>query len=297
MKNQKKKDVYQIITDLFIEKLEQGVVPWKKPWGVFGAARNYVSKKLYRGINQMILKNLHARPFYLTFHQAKQLGGKIRKGSQSIPVVFWTFLYRDRDTRKKLTEKEARRLPEDQVERFSLLRYYNVFNVDDIEDIEFKLPDIDIKLGNELILSCERIIADMPKPPKIQHQGEQAYYNSFADYVNMPRLKFFDTSEAYYSTLFHELVHSTGHEKRLDRPELVEISAFGSHKYTKEELTAEIGASFLNHEAGILKDPLFENSAAYIQGWLTQLQNDRKFIFEASAKAQKAVDYVLRRGL
>ena len=135
----------------------------------------------------------------------------------------------------------------------------------------------------------------MPNPPKIGHHGGEAYYYPAKDYLNMPKLRFFRRAELYYSVLFHELIHSTGHSSRLNRPEIQETAAFGSNTYSQEELTAEIGASFLNCQAGILNTLTFEDSAAYIQGWLQRLRNDNKFIFQASAKAQKAVDYILNK--
>ena len=135
----------------------------------------------------------------------------------------------------------------------------------------------------------------MPNPPKIGHHGGEAYYYPAKDYLNMPKLRFFRRAELYYSVLNHELVHSTGHSSRLNRPELQEMSSFASHSYSQEELTAEIGASFLNCPAWILNTPTFEDSAAYIQGWLQRLCNDNKFIFQAAARAQKAVDYILNK--
>ena len=294
MKNQSlRPDVYQIITDLFIEKLQQGTIPWRKPWSAYGPAANYLTRKPYRGINQLILKNLHLRPFYLTYNQVQKLGGKIKKGAHSHPITFWQILFRLKENHRRIPEDVARTLPEDRVICSAVLKYYRVFNIDDTEGFEIKLPEVQVKSGNELILSCERIIADMPNPPVIYHQGNEAFYYPPKDYINMPRIKFFTSSEMFYSILFHELVHASGHQKRLNRPELQEITGFGNYSYTKEELTGEIGASFLNCHAGILNPHTFEDSAAYIQGWLEKLRNDKKFIFEASTKAQKAVDYIL----
>ena len=136
----------------------------------------------------------------------------------------------------------------------------------------------------------------MKDRPEIRHKENQAYYNPTHDYINMPPIEHFKSSELYFSILFHEIIHSTGHSKRLNRFEGNEISTFNSTNYSKEELTAEIGAAFLNAYTGILNDATLEDSTAYIQGWLCKLRNDKKFIVEASAKAQKAVDYILNEG-
>jgi len=295
MKSQSKKDVYQIITDLFIDKLEQGTIPWKQSWSMYGPAVNLLTRKPYRGINQLILRNLHSRPFYLTYNQVLKMGGQVKRGSQSIPITFWQVLFRLKENGRRISAEEASSLPDDKTIRSAVLRYYRVFNIDDTEGIEVQLPEDQVLTGTELIVSCERILAEMPDPPRIGHHGGEAYYYPAKDYLNMPKLRFFRRAELYYSVLFHELIHSTGHSSRLNRPELQEMSAFGSHTYSQEELTAEIGASFLNCHAGILNTLTFEDSASYIQGWLQRLRNDNKFIFKASAKAQKAVDYILNQ--
>lgn len=131
MKTSSHTDVYQIITDLIIEKLESGTIPWKQPWNDYGPACNYLSKKPYRGINQLILNGLHTKPFYLTFHQAVSLGGRINKGAKSIPVTYWNFINRHKETGKKLSDAEATSTPADLVVRSAFLKYYRVFNIDD----------------------------------------------------------------------------------------------------------------------------------------------------------------------
>jgi antirestriction protein ArdC len=279
----------------FIEKMEQGAIPCQQSWSAFGPAANYLTRKPYRGINQLILRNMHPRPFYLTYKQVLQLGGQVTRGSQSIPITFWQVLFRLKENGRRISAEEASILPAEKTTRAAMLRYYRVFNIDDTEGIQIKLPEVEVLSPAEKILSCERIIAEMPDPPKIGHQGNQAFYHPGKDYQNMPRLHFFSRAELYYSVIFHELVHSTGHSKRLNRPELTKITAFGTHEYSQEELTAEIGASFLNCHAGNLNTLTFEDSAAYLQGWLQKLRNDKKFIFTASAKAQKAVDYILNQ--
>lgn len=280
MHKEKHTDIYQLVTNRIIEHLEKGMIPWRKPWHGAGAPRNLVTDKPYRGVNVLLLASLgYEQNYFLTFRQVKELGGSIRKEEKSSLVIFWKWKeYKNEETGK--------------TEKIPILRYYRVFNIAQCEDIpKEKLPE-KVERKHDPIQSCEQIIDGMPNRPNIQHGGDRAYYHPKQDYVNMPKPESFIDPESYYGTLFHELVHSTGHQSRLNRKELVETTSFGSEKYSTEELTAEIGASFLKSHAGIPIEEL-ENSAAYIQHWLEVLKNDRRFIVYASAHAQKAADYVM----
>ena len=292
-------DIYQNITNLIIEKLEQGFIPWHKPWSAYGAAASYITRKPYRGINALLINMLpYEKPYYLTFKQAKDLGGTIRKGSKAIPVIFWNFIFLHADTKKKITEAEARKLPAEKVLKSALLKEYKVFNIDQIDNIEIDIPEVILKPENEIITACEDIVTGMPNAPKIKHtDAKRAFYTPTRDFVNIPDMKFFDNSEFYYDTLFHELIHSTGHQSRLNRPEITELNSFGSKDYSKEELVAELGGSFLCGQAGIQSERTLENSTAYIQSWIKKLQNDKRFIIEAATKAQKAADFILNNSV
>jgi len=296
MKTSSHIDVYQLVTDLIIEKLEQGIIPWRKPWNDYGPAVNYISKKPYRGINQLILNGLNIKPFYMTFKQATALGGRIKKGARSIPVTYWNFTYRNKKTNCRISNDKVSSYPADLILKTAFLKYYRVFNIDDVLHVEFDIPDLSPEIDNHSIERCETVFSKMKDCPEIRHIENQAYYQPVNDYINMPPIELFKTSELYYSILHHELVHSVGHAKRLNRFDGKEISAFNSTNYSKEELIAEIGAAFLNGYTGILNEDTLNDSSAYIQGWLNKLHNDKKFIVEASAKAQKAVDYILNIG-
>jgi antirestriction protein ArdC len=179
-----------------------------------------------------------------------------------------------------------------EIERIPMLRYYNVFNIAQCEGIpKEKLPPA-IERNNNPIETCEKIINEMPKKPQIIHKEQNAYYHKLNDYINVPKMETFNSSENYYGTLFHELVHSTGHNERLNRKELIQNKSFRTDEYAIEELTAEMGASYLKSYSGIPIEQL-ENNASYIQGWLEKLKNDKKFIIYASSQAQKATDYIL----
>ena len=274
-------DVYTIVTNKIIEHLEKGVVPWHKTWTEAGLPKNLVTGKHYRGVNVWLLSALnYQQNYFLTFNQAKDLGGAIKKGEKSHLVVFWKWFEREN--------------PEtNEMEKVPMLRYFNVFNVSQCEGIpKVKIPKQEIR-NNNPIKECEKIINEMPKLPRIEHKEQRAYYNRISDHINMPRMETFDKSEDYYGALLHELVHATGHNERLNRKELLESTGMRSENYAKEELTAEMGASYLKSYAGIPIEQL-ENNASYIQHWLEHLKNDKKFIVYASSQAQKATDYILK---
>jgi len=280
-----KLDVYQLVTDRIIELLEAGTVPWQQPWTDAGVPMNLISKRPYRGINLWLLLSLnYERNFFLTWDQLKKIGGSVNQGQHGHIVVFW------KNVKKQPEELDKEGTPK----TAPMLRYYKVFNIDQCRDVpQGMIPEL-IKEDVDPIRECEAVINMMPDSPLLIFTGKKAYYDVAKDHVVLPQLKSFKTSESYYSTLFHELVHSTGAEKRLGRKTITEMAEFGSEPYSIEELIAELGASYLNSFTGIL-DKEVKNSAAYITGWLCKLKNDKRFIIQASGHAQKAVDLILNR--
>ena len=275
-----KLDVYEMVTNRIIDLLEAGTVPWQKPWTEAGVPMNLISKRSYRGINLWLLLSLnYEHNLFLTWDQLKKIGGSVNKDEHGHVVVFWKSI-------KKEEEKESKAV--------HMLRYYKVFNIAQCRDIPAHLIPELVNLTSDPILEAEAIVNCMPDSPLLIFKGKQAYYDVSKDHIVLPQLKSFKTSEAYYSTLFHELVHSTGAEKRLGRKTITEMAEFGSDPYSIEELIAELGASYLNSYTGILEKGI-ENSVAYLQGWLTKLKNDKRFIISASGQAQKAVDFILGR--
>lgn len=273
-------DVYAMINDLIIKKLEEGVIPWKQPWTKAGLPQNIVTQRPYTGVNTWLLNAMgFEKNYFLTFKQIQELGGSVTKGSKSIPVIFW-----------KREEKEDPQTNE--LKKVTLLRYYSVFNISQCENISFQFQDIDSESEPDPIPICDKIILGMPELPKIVNKGYEAYYDPVMDFINMPFKKTFKNAIGYYSTLFHELIHSTGHSKRLGRKEIVEPDKFGTEVYSQEELVAEIGACYLKSYSGIAEN--IDNNVAYIQNWLNALKNDKRLIIHASAKAQRAVDYILK---
>jgi len=268
--------VEQIVTEKILEALDKGVVPWKRPWGSMGPNRSWPAQRPYSGVNALLLgMAVHTTPFWATFNQIKKAGGSVKKGEKGTMVVFW-----------KILEKPDLKDPEKTV-TIPFLRYYKVFNLDQTEGID--VPSFDVR-EHQPLEEAEAIVRNMPNAPTIQHGGEKAVYRPGSDSIQIPAPGLFETRAAYYCSLFHELVHSTGHETRLDRKEK---GAFGSDAYAREELVAEIGAGMLCAHVGL---DTTEENAAYIDGWRKRLNDDPRLVVWAASRAQKAVEYILGKG-
>ena len=274
-------NVYEMVTERIIKQLEQGTIPWQKPWtGVRSGAFNRVSKKPYSLINQAILEKPGE---YASFKQWKDLGGHIKKGAKAEMVVFWKII--DVEEKNDKGEIEKKKLP--------LLRYYNVFHISQVEGVE----PLKEKLNTEIepIEEADRIIKNYVDREHITFKeciSDKAFYRPMTDTVIVPLKEQFKNTNSFYQVAFHEITHSTGAQKRLDR-DIKELAPFGSEIYSKEELVAELGSAFLINHLGIETEGTFNNSASYIESWLQVLRNDNKFIVSASSKAEKAVNYIL----
>ena len=268
--------VYSIVTEQILKQLESGVAPWHRPWTT-QMPKNLVSGRGYRGINVFLLaSNGYGSPYWLTYKQATERGGHVRKGEHGARVVFW-----------KIGTRETQEPDGDTIERKSiLLRYYTVFNVEQCEGIT--APDSTRTVNP--IEECERIVQAMPNPPAMEQDG-RAWYRPSTDTVGMPSRNAFNSSEEYYTTLFHELTHSTGHAKRVGRDGIEKLNTFGSESYSKEELIAEMGAAMLCGVAGIERRTL-SNSAAYLKSWIDVLKSDARMVVSAASQAQKAADFI-----
>ena len=279
-----KVDVYESVTNKIIAQLEQGVIPWKRPYALSGGYPVSLSTgKHYRGINVLLLMlENYDDPRWGTYRMIKELGGQVRKGEHGTGIVFW----------KRVKREHPK---EDQDQLYWLLRGFTVFNATQADG----LPALPEKEEREFtpIEQAERLVADYvwtpgsenPGPP-VEYGFNHAAYDLRKDRLELPDPQQFYTDEGYYCTLFHELVHSTGHEKRLKR---IEPALFGSDPYAKEELVAEVGASFLAGLAGF-ESAGGEQSAAYLDNWLSVLRQDKKLVVSASAQAQKAVDLITK---
>ena len=283
-------DVYRIVTERVIALLEAGTAPWRKPWHGGDSPHNLVSQRPYRGINTLLLGSTSfASPYWLTFNQVQQLGGRVKKGAKSDLVIFWKVFNSQKETDDgSSSEQTAKRRP-------PILRYYRVFNVEQTEGLEKHVPPAPQERPFTPIERAASIIEAMPQRPAVCHDAPEAYYAPARDFVNLPRPETFDTAENYYAVAFHELTHSTGHESRLNRPGVAgsRLAAFGSADYSREELIAEMGSAFLCAEAGI--ESTLDNSAAYLKGWLEALKGDARLIVTAASAAQCAADFILGR--
>lgn len=276
-------DIYQAVTDRIIAQLEQGNIPWHKPWGgiINDGAYNRISKKPYSLLNQMLLSQTGE---YATFKQWNELGGKIKKGEHPEIVVFWKMLETEEQNDDGKVVKKT----------IPMLRYINVYHISQIDGVE----PIGVEMvGHKPIEEAEKIIADYDNREAITMKdviGDKAFYAPLRDYLQVPVKEQYTDINEYYSTKFHEMIHSTGHKSRLNRfAENTAIAPFGSEDYSKEELVAEIGSACLMNYIGIDTDKTLRNSAAYIQSWLKALRNDKRMIVSASGKAQKAVEYII----
>jgi len=270
-------DIYQAVTDRIIAQMEEGTIPWHKSWIISGSCISHATGKPYSLLNQMLL----GKPGeYVTFNQIRQTGGSIRRGEKAHMVVFWKWI-----TTEDEETGEEKEVP--------FLRYYNVFHLDQCEGVAAKHLLPMPKKACAHVRSAS-LIADCAAREKvtIRHEhGDRAFYKPVTDVVVLPEMAQFNSTAEYYSTAFHELIHSTGHNTRMNR--LDSTAFFGSEAYSKEELIAEIGAAALLNHTGLETSGSFRNSAAYIQSWLLALRNDKRMIVSASSKAEKAVQLIL----
>lgn len=280
-------DVYGAVTEQIVAMLDAGVVPWRSPIvsrSKAGWPKNLVSGKEYRGVNVFLLAFTawtkgYESAEWLTFNQAKELGGGVRKGERSSMVVFWkSYETTDKETGEPVT--------------VPVLRYYNLFNVEQCDGVTgTPIEAVEPPAAFTPIESAERIAQGYTDGPNLQHVGSQAFYLPAADTVRMPKPFRFVSPEEYYCVLFHEQAHSTGHSKRLNRKLDTAPAPFGSPDYGREELVAEMAAAFLCGDAGIIPVTV-ENSAAYIGNWIKTLQGDKRLAIAAAGAAQKAADWI-----
>lgn len=287
-------DIYKMITDKILSDIQNnGKLTWVKEWKTKRGLlpMNAISKKPYEGINLFLLSLSHySSPYYLSFKQVEELGGNVKKGEKATQVVFWKLNQYTKQNEQG--ETETKNVP--------LLRYYNVFNLEQCENVTIKekpAPEITYN-ENEIIENAENLIAEYITREKINTriiEQDRAFYRPSTDEITMPLFSQFSSGNAFYSTYFHEIGHSTGHEKRLNRKEVVGTINFGSCDYGTEELVAELTAAFLCAETGINNETTERNNSAYIKNWYNAIKADPKMFVMASARANKATKFVLNK--
>ena len=282
-------DIYSRVTDKIVADLENGVRTWLKPWSVEHTAGR-ITRPLratgqpYNGINILMLWSDAVTkgflcPIWMTYRQAGELGGQVRKGEHGSPVV-----YADRITR---TETNAK--GEEVENEIPFMKGYTVFNCEQIEGLPahfYPTPEPS-RESVARIATVEAFVSDTRA--NIVHGGSRACYVASTDNIHLPCIDCFRDAEGYYATLLHELTHWTKHETRLNRE--FGRKRWGDAGYAAEELVAELGAAFLCADLGITPEPR-EDHAGYLASWLEVLKNDRRAIFTAAAYAQRAADYL-----
>ena len=287
MKARPENKVYGIITDKIVNLLEGGVIPWEQKWDN-QLPQNFVSKHQYTGFNffylyVMAIEKSYNAPYWLTFKQIQDAKGKLKPDQYKRGEIVIFYKMNTWVDKNELDEKG-----QPKVKAYPILRFYTVYNIEQTEGIDWKSS----LRKNNPIEACEAIVKNYKDCPTITHAVGVPHYTLELDNITLPDLSIYEEPQYYYKTLFHELTHSTGHEKRLGRFKPEDSVSFGSEDYSKEELIAELGSAFLCADTGISNEQTQGHSASYIKGWLKALKNDERLIVEASGKAQKAVDYV-----
>lgn len=287
-------DIYEKINNEILKNLENAG-SWQKMWTGGLASQNLHSGHNYRGINVFLLWGAD-KPYWMTFNQIRENKLKLKKGAKSKFIVFW----------KPMTKKVKEGVEEKIIVGHPILRYYNVFNIKDIEipedhKILDKIKELEPEMNeNPVLENPQKIISEFMDREKIGHtDADSAYYRPSTDSVGMPELGRFKNSESYYSVFFHEMSHSTGHKKRLNRDTLTQPNFFGGHEYSKEELVAELGAAYLSNICGINTEKTEKNTAAYLKSWLGVLRDhkNKSFLTWAIPRAEKAARYILNEPL
>ena len=284
-------DCYEVVTQRIIDLLNQGTIPWQKPWKSNGGLpKNLVSGKHYRGMNTFLLHSMnYDSPYWVTYKQAADLGGNVRKGEKACPVIFWK---RWEKVDKATGEKSS----------IPMMRFYYVFNIAQCDGLKNLFgenitgettPETPAEITGDYS-KAESLVSGYKGAPEVRHGMARAYYSPGADYIGLPDNARFSSIGHYYATLFHEMAHSTGHPSRLNRPGINNPAIrFGDSNYSKEELVAEMGSAFLCGLAGIGETGgLIQNAAAYVAGWLKALRDDKKLVIQAAGQAQRAVDFI-----
>jgi antirestriction protein ArdC len=281
-------DVYTRVTNRIIADLEAGMPTWLKPWSAEHLAGN-ITRPLrgnglpYKGINVFMLwaeatTRGYVCPIWMTYRQAQEIGGQVRKGESGSLVV-----YAD-----KIVRTESNLLGEETERAIPFLKGYSVFNCEQIDGLPSHYYGTAPKLdASQRIAHADQFLTG--SKADIRHGGDRAYYAIHPDYVQMPPFEAFRDPASYYATLAHELTHWTRHPSRLDRD--FGRKRYGDEGYAREELVAELGSAFLSADLGLTPE-LRPDHAGYIASWLEVLKGDKRFIFTAASHAQRAVDFL-----
>lgn len=278
--NAQKSDVLQMVTDAIIAQLQKGLVPWHMPWGDAGLPRNLITNRPYKGINLFLLAcQGFAHNLFLTYNQVNQMGGKVKKGETGLLVVWW-------NTKAGVAHESTAENPESTTK--SGWDSYKVFNVDQCEKLNLDdIPPFVVETSHK----SEDIISDIQNCPAIRSKEAKSFYEPLRDFINIPKKDKFGSESDYYGLLFKLLIHATGHHSRLGRSELIQMSEWGPFSHSGEELVAEMGSCILQSLVGVANGA--EESAEYIDGWISKLSGNKRLLLTAASQAQKAVEFIL----
>ena len=281
--------IHRIVTERIIAALERGTVPWYKPWqAATGRPRSMSNGQPYRGTNVFLLglaasEQGYASPYWGTYRQISDLGGQVRRGERSTLVVFWK--------QAEITERDQQ-TGEPTVKWLPVLRYYRVFNAAQADHLPERFYPVP---GEHRPIAEPQAVLDgylVHGPALVHVAGDRADYHPPTDTIRLPLPAQFRSPEDYYATAFHEAGHSTGCAARLNRPGIADFDHFGSGKYAREELVAQMTSSMLCAQTGTDTPEIFGDSASYIAGWLSALNNDERLVINAAAHAQRACDLI-----
>lgn len=298
--DKKTKDIYERATNRIIALLEKGEVAWRRTWGTYGFAKNFKTGHVYTGINFLFMNYVseHPIPYYLSYKQAKALGGNVKKGAKAEYIFFYKGYYKDANG-NNISESDSN-LPQYENTNLTPVRFlkcYPVFNIEDTEGIEWERPQ-QVERPNKPIEKCEAIIQNMPEQPTFKLvDANRAFYYPDEDIINVPDIKQFENSEFFYRTTFHEIAHWTGAEKRLARVGIIEAIEQGSDRYAEEEMIAELTSNYILNIAGVASIDAMEVSAGYLKGWISRLKEDPKILFRVAPKAQTATQFIFGKPL
>lgn len=277
--------LYETITDQIIREMESGVIPWRKPWVALTGSYNAKSKRRYGFLNQMILGKPGA---YASFKQWTELNCKVKKGAKASWIMEWFSKKVEYETEDENGETE----------KHSYLKWYPrmypVFHESMVDGYKGEEPTA---ATIEPLETAESIIKEYEtfsgiSAIKRTNESDRAFYNPIKDYIQVPQIEQYNNPNEYYSTLFHEMVHSTGHTSRLNRGLDERLASFGSDDYSKEELIAELGSSMIMARLHIDTPQTFKNSTAYLQAWLSKLKNDKSLLISAMSYSESATRYI-----
>lgn len=283
---------YKELQEKIIKSIEDNnCLAWRKVWKS-GKPQNFITKKDYRGFNylSLMLSDQNISKYWITEKQIKEKNGKLKEGATAENIIYCVTIFKngneyiDFQTFNKLYKEGNKN-----IYKYFINKLSQVYNLGYVEGIKTDEENITFNPIEE----AEKIINGYKDKPEMIEAGDRAYYQPLRDLITLPPKGHFIDKESFYSVYFHELIHSTGHQKRLYREGIISLAEFGSVTYSREELVAEMGSAFLSSDCNI-SDKTISNQTSYVKGWLKALKEDPYMIQIASRQAEQAISYIKR---